>query len=160
MRQSILLVLAIGCASSLRSALSYFAEPGTARVQVTLEDSLTALVLDHIYHHGGRLPPPGSVLVIGLDSGAPSPQAPLLDSVTVYVLSRANIQRVADRAGDFSYVGVGRPAVQGDSASIYVGSYRAFQRRGGLQWLDGCGWALKREGNEWRVLGAFSCLTS
>jgi len=161
MRLALLLVLA-GCTPTLRHALSEMAEPARSRTPVTLEDTLTALVLDRVLLQLTGSPPRAKVIVIELDSAAPVPSVPPLDSTEIYALHPAELQMVADRAGDFTAIRLRRPEVHGDSAGVWVGAHPVIQRRPGRSVMvgcDGCGWIIKRLGGKWHVIGPSNCLT-
>jgi hypothetical protein len=105
----------------------------------------------------GPSPAPGPRRVIFLASvpAVVTPQSlPPLDSVTFYILDSVEIQRLADRTSDLSYLRLFPPQIAGDSAMVHVADRLAIKRRtqpfvllGG----GGCTWFFLRREGAWTL---------
>jgi len=162
----ILLCLAVsGCAPTHSEALRDV-RPAIPIDPQTTQDTLHSLVLERALRQGTVDFPAGARLVIlQRDSSISSPAGlPHVDAVTYYLLSHAEIQRLADRSGDIIYLQVTSPRIQGDSAKVWLGTSFALQRRPGRSVVllagGGCSWSLKREAGKWHLFDPTLCLVS
>jgi len=124
-------VFICGCAPTLQNELAKIG-PTRAEAPLTVEDTVMALVLAQPSVHRTASYEPDHQVIVANPTGPLTPHAiPAVDSVTFFALDTAAIQRLADRAGDVSYVTIAVPQVRRDTALVGIGYVRALKHIGG-----------------------------
>jgi hypothetical protein len=154
-------LLAFGCAASLQEQLARLG-PMRAEEPLTPEDTLIGLVLAQAALHGTVDFHPRHQVVVENRGNRLTPHAiPRSDSLTFFVLDTAQIQHLADRTGDFSYLRVYVPRIAGDTAHLGIGSSRAFRHRSRpVLFLGGgaCSLTAVRRAGSWEFIGHTACI--
>ncbi len=155
------LLVASGCARSLQEQLADLG-PTRAEEPLTPEDTLIGLVLAQAALHGTVDFHPRHQVVVENRGNSLTPHAiPRGDSLTFFVLDTSQIQRLADRTGDFSYLRIAVPRIAGDTAHLAIASSRAFRDRSRpVLFLGGgaCSLTAVRRGGNWEFVGHPACI--
>jgi hypothetical protein len=157
-------VLIYGCAPTLQNELAKIG-PTRAEAPLTVEDTVMAMVLAQPGVYRTASYEPDHKVIVASPSGRLTPHAiPAIDSVTFFVLDTAAIQRLADRAGDVSYLTIAVPQIGRDTVLVGIVYVRALQHiRGrarifrGWEW---CSYAVARNENRWQLGAHPRCLIS
>ena len=170
MRNTILIITLafLGCARSLPPLRQGLARLNPARPQPPLStiDSLLSLALEQAVIHGvADFPPHSREIIIRNSPFASAHVLPRMDSVTFYIVDSAQIQTLADRYGDVSYLLLGTTTTEADSATAAIGNTFALRRSPGrgpvvLMAGGGCYWILRRHDGRWQIERLGGCLIS
>ena len=170
MRYTILIVTLVflGCARSLPPLRQGLARLTPARPQPPLSaiDSLLSLALEQAVIHGvADFPPHSREVIIRNSPFASAHVLPRMDSVTFYIVDSAQIQTLADRYGNVSYLLLGTTTIEADSATAAIGNTFALRRSPGrgpgvLMAGGGCYWILRRHDGTWQIERLGGCLIS
>ena len=101
-------------------------------------------------------------MVIQADSFVTPRILPKIDSVTFYILHYDQIQELAHRTEDFTFLGFAKPEFRGDTAEVGIGSTWAYKRSGFTSGMGGggCVWLFTRESGRWIRSKVISCVIS
>lgn len=156
MRAATAVLLSSACAATLTSTQALKRLPVTRpEPGWSAQDSIVALSIREAVV-GGSFGLSRQVVVLRVPDVVSSHALPRIDSVAFYVLDTLQMENLASRAGNFTYLRPSPPRINGDTAVMFVA------RRHGLgpisSGVGACSWRAVRRSGMWAVDTSLGCV--